>query len=201
MRWKPHVRFGGRAGETDLPKDKHRAPVRSHCPAVLGKCRCPLRPSSMALSNTRPEILAPPEHAPACGVQQSVTVPPSVNAKIAQKHDYPSAAHRRSYARRSAAERSSSRLKDPAGINIDVRGWCKLMGIVPESLFVACACVVVNFGLIDSFEAHRAEEARRAVLAGHDARSPRSALRSLGEARGAPRLGLAKCAGGLIVTW
>ena len=30
MRWKPHVRFGGRAGETDPPKRRHRAPVRSH---------------------------------------------------------------------------------------------------------------------------------------------------------------------------
>lgn len=30
MRWKPHVRFGGRAGETDLSKGRHRAPVRSH---------------------------------------------------------------------------------------------------------------------------------------------------------------------------
>jgi hypothetical protein len=102
-------------------------------------------------------------------VHQSITVPPFVNAKTAQntttppEHDYPSAAHRRSYARRSAAERSNSRLKDPAGINIDVRGWCKLMGIVPESLFLACACVVVNFALIDSFEAHQADAARRAA--------------------------------------
>ena len=30
MRWKSHVRFGGRAGETDLSRDRHRAPVRSH---------------------------------------------------------------------------------------------------------------------------------------------------------------------------
>ena len=30
MRWKPHVRFGERAGETDRPKDRHRAPVRLH---------------------------------------------------------------------------------------------------------------------------------------------------------------------------
>ena len=30
MRWKSHVRFGGRAGETDLSKGRHRAPVRSH---------------------------------------------------------------------------------------------------------------------------------------------------------------------------
>jgi len=30
MRWKPHVRFGERTGETDQPKDRHRAPVRLH---------------------------------------------------------------------------------------------------------------------------------------------------------------------------
>jgi len=30
MRWKPHVRFGERAGETDRSKDRRRAPVRLH---------------------------------------------------------------------------------------------------------------------------------------------------------------------------
>jgi hypothetical protein len=30
MRWKPHVRFGERAGETDQPKRWHRAPARLH---------------------------------------------------------------------------------------------------------------------------------------------------------------------------
>ena len=30
MRWKSHVRFGGRTGETDLPRGGHRALVRSH---------------------------------------------------------------------------------------------------------------------------------------------------------------------------
>lgn len=103
-------------------------------------------------------MLTPPEHPLTCCEQQSFTVPPQVNAKTAQKHDYPSGAHRRSYARRSAVERSNSRLKDPAGIDIDVRGWCKLMGVTPLSLFLACACVVVNFGLLDTFEA---QEARR----------------------------------------
>ena len=28
MRGNAHVRFGGRAGETDQPKDRHRAPAR-----------------------------------------------------------------------------------------------------------------------------------------------------------------------------
>src|SRR5437016_6182935 len=40
MRWKPQVRFGGRAGETDLPKCRHRAPVRSHwCTDALDEVR------------------------------------------------------------------------------------------------------------------------------------------------------------------
>jgi len=135
---------------------------RVACPAVMGKVRCALRAPSMALSNTRPEIFEVPELPPTCCTQQSITVPPEVNAKTRQHHDYPSAAHRRSYGRRSGAERANSRLKDPAGINVSARGWCKLLGLVPLSLFLACACVVVNFSLVDAFEAKEADRARRA---------------------------------------
>lgn len=134
---------------------------RVACPAAMGKVRCPLWAPSMALSNSRPEIYEVPEHPPRCCTQHSVTVPPEVNAKTRQRHDYPSAAHRRSYGRRSGAERANSRLKDPAGINVSARGWCKQMGLVPFSLFLACACVVVNFDLVDSFEAQQADQARR----------------------------------------
>jgi hypothetical protein len=59
------------------------------CPAAQGKIRCPLRPASMTLAHTRPEILKAPEHPPACCQQQTITIPPAVNAKTAQKHDYP----------------------------------------------------------------------------------------------------------------
>ena len=134
---------------------------RVGCPAVAAKCRCPLRPASMARPPHLPEILEPPPVPPACCIKQSLTVPPQVNAKTAQAHDYPSSAWRSSYARRSAVERSNSRLKDPAGINLDARGWCKLLGLTPLALFLACACVVVNFGLVDAFEAHELEEARQ----------------------------------------
>jgi hypothetical protein len=58
---------------------------RVMCPAAMGKIRCPLRPASMTLSRDRPEILTPPEHPPACCTQQTITVPPEVNAKTAQK--------------------------------------------------------------------------------------------------------------------
>ncbi|MDA8314564.1 MAG: hypothetical protein M0010_05240 [Actinomycetota bacterium] len=138
-----------------LTRDDRDGYHRVCCPAAAGKCRCPLRPESMALASARPEIFSPPEQPPHCCTQHTVTVPPEVNAKTAQRHDYTSAAWRRSYARRSAGERANSRLKDPAGINIDQKGWCKLMGLTPLGLFLACACVVVNFGLVDAFEARR----------------------------------------------
>ena len=48
----------------------------------------------MTLTHDRPTILDPPEHPPVCCTQQTITVPPSVNAKTAQKHDYPSPQHR-----------------------------------------------------------------------------------------------------------
>ncbi len=115
----------------------------------------------MARPSYLPEILEPPQVPPACCTKQSLTVPPQVNAKTAQAYDCPSSAWRTSYARRSAVERSNSRLKDPAGIDLGVRGWCKLMGVTPLALFCACACVVVNFGLIHAFCRHEAEEAAR----------------------------------------
>ncbi len=58
---------------------------RVQCPAAIGKIRCPLRPPSMTLDRDRPEILQPPEHPPACCTRRTITVPPEVNAKTAQK--------------------------------------------------------------------------------------------------------------------
>ncbi len=80
--------------------------------------------------------------------------------KTTQKHPYPSKAHRRSYARRSAVERSNARIKDPATTDV-ARGWCRLMGLVPMSLFLACALVARNLAVADAFEERRDENARR----------------------------------------
>ena len=85
----------------------------------------------------------PPEHPQACCTQQTLTVPPEVTAKTAQKHDYPSAAHRRSYARRTGAERGFATAKDPATNDIN-RGWCRLMGLTPLTLFAATLLIVRN---------------------------------------------------------
>jgi hypothetical protein len=116
---------------------------RAACPAVTGKIRCPLRPPSMTLDRGRPEILTPPEHPQACCAQQTITVPPEVNAKTAQKHDYSSAAWRRSYARRTGAERGFATAKDPATNDI-TRGWCRLMGLAPLTLFTTTLLIVRN---------------------------------------------------------
>jgi hypothetical protein len=133
---------------------------RACCPATQGKLRCPLRPPSMELPHTRPQVLQAPEHPPACCTQQTLTVPADVNAKTRQKHDYPSRSHRLSYARRSAAERTFSTVKDPARNDIS-RGWCRLIGLTGPSLFMACLFIVRNIRVADAFNAHNAEQTRR----------------------------------------
>src|SRR5208337_3440050 len=124
---------------SDDPDGYHRV----MCPAVMGKIRCPLRPQSLTLDRDRPEILTPPPDPPACCTQQTLTIPPEVTAKTAQKHDYPSAAHRRSYARRTGAERGFATLKDPATSDI-TRGWCRIMGLAPRLLFTTCLTITRN---------------------------------------------------------
>ena len=135
---------------------------RVMCPAVMGKIRCPLRPASMALDRDRPEILTPPGHPPACCAQQTITVPPQIAAKTRQKHDYPSAAHRRSYARRTGAERTFATAKDPASNNI-ARGWCRLMGLTPVMLWLACLLAVRNQRILTAWDARQNDNARRAA--------------------------------------
>jgi len=135
---------------------------RVQCPAVTGKIRCPLRPASMTLDRSRPEILQPPQHPQACCAQQTITVPADVNAKTRQKHDYPSAAWRRSYARRTGAERGFATAKDPAANDI-TRGWCRLMGLAPLMLFTATLIIVRNQRILAAWTARQEDNQRRAA--------------------------------------
>ena len=152
---------------------------RVQCPAVMGKVRCPWREDSMTLPYDRPEILSPPEHPPACCNQVTITVPPTVNAKTAQRHDYPSKAHRRSYARRTAAERSNSTIKDPATNDI-ARGWCRTMGLVPMTFMLACLMVVRNERVLEAFARRQAEDQRR-LAAGLPAKTRRRRRRTIND--------------------
>ena len=131
-------------------------------PAVAGKIRCPLRPASMPLSRDRPEILTPPPHPPACCTQQTITAGPQVAAKTRQKHDYPSPQWRRSYQRRIAAERVNATIKDTATTSI-ARGWCRLTGLAPLTLWIACLLAVRNQRILTAWHARQQDDARRAA--------------------------------------
>ena len=145
---------------TGYDRDGYR---RVKCPAAQGKIRCPHRPASMTLNYDRPTIQTPPEHPPACCQQQTITVPPTVNAKTAQKHDYPSAAHRSSYQRRTAAERTFAQINDPAS-NTLARGNCRIMGLTGIALLTATILIARNIRIHDAFNTRQAENQRRADL-------------------------------------
>ena len=116
----------------------------------------------MTLDRDRPEILTPPQHPQACCTQQTITIPAGVLAKTAQKHDYPSAAWRRSYARRSGAERGFATAKDPASNTIS-RGWCRLMGLAPLMLFTTALLAARHHRILAAWNARQDENARRAA--------------------------------------
>ena len=145
-----------------LTRDDADGYHRAACPAAAGKIRCPLRPASMTLDRDRPEILQPPQHPQACCTQQTITVSPDVLAKTAQKHDNPSAAHRRSYARRTGAERGFATAKDPATNDIS-RGWCRLMGLTPLMLLTTTLLIVRNQPIPQAWTARQEENQRRAA--------------------------------------
>jgi hypothetical protein len=151
---------------------------RVMCPAAAGKVRCPHKPTSLRLSFNRPSVQGAPEELPRCCAQQSITVPPQVNEKTRQKHDYAGPAHRASYNRRTAAERTYASLADPSigGIR---RGWCRLFGLAKNTLMYALAVAVRNVRIVESFERRRDKEARAAAIGPtrhrrrrHEAKSP-----------------------------
>ena len=170
-----------------ITRDDEDGYHRVACPAVMGKIRCPLRPSSMRLDRGRPEILTPPEHPRACCTQQTITVPAEVNAKTRQKHDYPSKAHRQSYARRTGAERGSATAKDPASNDIS-RGWCRLTGLAPLMLFTTVLLVARNQRIIAAWNVRQQENQRRAAkgLPPKTRRRRRKTLTTITAATGPP---------------
>jgi hypothetical protein len=116
----------------------------------------------MTLDRSRPEILTPPQTPPTCCTQQTRTVPPDVAAKTRQKHDYPSAGHRRSHSRRTSAERTFATIKDPATTSI-ARGWCRLMGLAPLTLWIACLPTIRNQRILHAWDTRQQNNARRAA--------------------------------------
>ena len=143
--------------------DDEEGTHRVMCPAAMGKVRCVLRKESVALDYTHPEVVSPPEEAPVCCTQKTISVPVSIDTKRRQKHDYPSKAHRLSYNRRTGSERTFSWFQDPASGGIR-RGWSRLFGRAPNALMYALCAVVHNVRLVLAHEDREADEARRAAM-------------------------------------
>jgi hypothetical protein len=165
---------------------------RVMCPAAAGKVRCPHQAASLALSFDHPSVSHPPEELPRCCAQRSITVPPQVNDKTRQKHDYAGPAHRDSYARRTAAERTYASLADPS-VGGMRRGWCRLFGRAKNTLMYALAVVVRNVRILESFERRQAEEARRVAIGPtrrrrrrHQRETPAPAQQPMAEVETAP---------------
>jgi hypothetical protein len=118
------------------------------------KLRCLLKPASLLLSAERPSIAQVPACPPRCCTQLTITVPPQVNDKTRQRHDYPSPEHRKSYARRTAAERAYASLADPSVGGIR-RGWSRMFGLAKNAIAYALGAVARNLRILDSFEAHK----------------------------------------------
>ena len=91
-----------------------------------------------------------------------------------------SAAHRRSYARRTGAERGFATAKDPATNDIS-RGWCRLMGLAPPMLFTTTLLIVRNQRILDAWNVRHEDNARRAAawLPPKSRRRRRTALQDL----------------------
>ena len=70
--------------------------------------------------------------------------------------------HRRSHARRTAAERTFATAKDPAS-NDTSRGWCQLTGLTAITLLTATLLAVRNQRILTAWAARQEQNAQRAT--------------------------------------
>lgn len=84
----------------------------------------------------RPRIFNPPDPAPPCCTQRTITIARAVTEKLRQKHPYWSREWHASYERRSAVERSFSWVKDKARLDV-TRGAIRVMGTAKQRLISA----------------------------------------------------------------
>jgi hypothetical protein len=138
---------------------------RMRCPAERKAVRCGLKEEkSRSAPAEAPKILKPPDRPPKVCAQSTITVPPHVLGKIRQKHAYFSQEWIESYNRRTAVERSFSRIKDKACIDLD-RGSLRVMGEAKLSFMYAIGVAAMNYRVMSSFAAATSESmaARRST--------------------------------------
>ncbi len=136
-------------------RERPGRPRRVRCPAAAGLARCPLKPASENLPYDQPTIypgqalMAAP---PTCCTQQTMSVPPDVQAATRQTPHWGSQQWFDIYGRfRPAVESFFSIVKDPGKEHM-ARGRIKMMGLARTSITVAFWTAAANFRLIDAFE-------------------------------------------------
>ena len=125
----------------------------------------------MTLDRERPEILTPAAASPGLLHAADHHRPAGRERETRQRHDYPSAAWRCSYARRTGAERGFATVKDPAASDT-VRGWCRLIGLALLTLFTTTLLVVRNRRIIAAWTIRQEENQRRAARACRRSKTP-----------------------------
>src|ERR1019366_6677701 len=65
-------------------------------------------------------------------------------------------------AAQTAAERVNATIKDTATTSI-ARGWCRLMGLAPLTLWIACLLAIRNQRILAAYDARQQDNARRAA--------------------------------------
>jgi hypothetical protein len=86
--------------------------------------------------------------------------------------------------RRTSAERANATIKDTATTNI-ARGWCRLFGLTPLTLWLACALAVRNQRILTAWDTRQHDSARRAA-AGQPPRTRKRRRTTLASLAAAP---------------
>jgi hypothetical protein len=90
-------------------------------------------------------------------------------------------------ARRTSAERGFATAKDPATNNI-ARGWCRLMGLTPLTLFTTTLLIARNQRILTAWDSRQQQNQRRTAkgLPPKTRRRRRKTLTMLATATGPP---------------
>ena len=117
---------------------------RWKCPAQARKVSCSNCPLSMALKDV-PTIVNPPEPAiaPTCCLQETITLPAAVNAKLRQPLYWGSDEWIEAFNRRTYIESVFGNWKSTKTENVK-RGWTYVVGLVKTTLMIALMTVAAN---------------------------------------------------------
>lgn len=129
--------------------------MRVQCPALTGKVICPLRAlHPLAEDNDAPHIAAPPQAAgrPKCCIQQSVTIPASVQPKLSQRFTWGSREWIAAYSRRTHIEGAFGNMKNRNTENL-ARGWTQAVGLVKTTIMLAALAAASNLRLLRKWAA------------------------------------------------